>query len=194
MRMPCVTVALAVCLSLAGCPSYTTPIAPPSMLTDEQQNFEDVFLASQDVLIDYGFDIDRRDRRRGEVTADPMLAMHLFELWRRDAKTGFDYAEGALQKIFIVPRVRIERMSPGSKEFIGTVTVERLRSSTPEKVPHSSWFIERGAPSVGGTGPRVTGGVPNFVSLGQDEALATRIAADIAAAATARRARTAYRR
>lgn len=188
-----VAIALLVsCLLLAGCPTYTRPAAPPRQLTQEQKNFEAAFLASQDVLIDYGFEIDRRDRRRGEVTTKPMLARHLFELWRRDATTGFDIAEGALHKIYIVASVKIERMSASSDQFIAVVSAERLRSSTPEEQFDSVRFIQRAPPRGSAAGPTVSGSGANFVNLGRDENLEMQIANEISSAAVSRLARMNY--
>ncbi len=69
-----------------------------------------------------------------------------------------------------------------------------LRSSTPEEVPHRARLVSRSAPAGGGAGPRVSGGTPNFVSLGEDEDLAARIAGDIAAESVLRLARGNYGR
>jgi len=188
VRTCLVIAALAACSLPAGCASHTAPLAPPRQLTTEQRNFEAVFLASQDVLIEYGFEIDRRDRRRAEVTARPMVASHLLELWRRDSTSSYDVIENAMQKIYIVVTVKVERMAPSSNQFMPEVVAQRVRSSTPERVPHKARMIAT-SPGGGEEELRVEGGVPNFVPLGRDRGLEIRLAANISAASILRRAR-----
>lgn len=170
------------------------PVAPPRELSAEQINFEALFLASQDVLIDYGFEIDRRDRRRGEVTGKPMVARHGLEFWRRDATTNSDMAEGMLQKIYIVPTVKIDRTPRSASQFQATVIVQRLRSSRPEETPHKARFVSTSPGGGAAGGPRVSGGSANFVHLSRDENLELQLEASILSASMLRRAQLAQGR
>ncbi len=157
-------------LALTGCATYTTPEAlPPRELTDDQRAFEAVFLSAQAVLRDEGFEIDRWDRRRGEVTTRPMIAGQNGEFWRDDSDDLYHRAENTLHKVFLVAVVDI---TPHGSEgdYSATVTVERLRSSTPEEDYtqsgySSSTMTSTGAPYVGLSRE----GIPNFDSLGMDE-------------------------
>jgi hypothetical protein len=162
-----VIAALAACLLAAGCVTHTAPLAPPRQLTTEQRNFEAVFL---------------------EVTARPMVASHLLELWRRDSTSTYDVIENAMQKIYIVVTVKVERMAPSSNQFVPEVMAQRVRSSTPELAPHKARMIAT-SPGGGEEELGVEGGIPNFVPLGRDKGLEIRLAANISAASILRRAR-----
>jgi len=180
---------LALGVVLAGCATYTTPVAPPRQLTKAEKNFEALFMASQYVLRRHGFEIDRRDRRRGEITTKPMVSRNLGEFWRDDAAHSYDLVEGALHKIFIVATVRIERLTSESDDFFPTVIVQRLRSSDEEKEMNAARVVKStipGRPDRYETpypGPTVsTSGRPDFVNLGRDANLEDRLANEIVSA------------
>jgi hypothetical protein len=165
--------------SLVGCATYTTPEAlPPRELTAEQRNFEAVFLSAQAVLRDEGFDIDRRDRRRGEVATHPMVAGQNAELWRRDSTDLYHRTENMLHKVFLVAVVTITPVGT-SGEYSATVDVERLRSSTPEHDFSRSGYASGVLTPGGASHVGATEGRPNFDSLGTDESYSRQLEARI---------------
>jgi len=183
-------------LLLCGCGTYTTP--PPETfksLTPQERNFEAVWQASLNVLRKYRFEIDRQDRRRGEIVTRPMISRHFFEFWRRDARSEFDLAEGALHTVYVVARVSVTPAERPPGRFVSSVTVHRMRSSLQEaEVTASSearyLLSPRSAPeeeeeeeeeeaeTSEPTGQADTVG-PGMVSLGRDRLLEEKLTYEI---------------
>jgi hypothetical protein len=176
-----ISILMLMLLASAGCtPSYSTPVAPLREMTLEERNFEAVFLASETVLRECGFELDRRDRRRGEVTTRPMLARQALEFWRDDSRSFYEMVENSTQKIFLVAQVQIERPRPESPDFIASVTVYRLRSSGKEQgfepVIYGRGGLAWSAPSR----PAIQDSHPNYVDMGEDPNFAMKLQAEIA--------------
>jgi hypothetical protein len=110
-----------------GCSSakYTTPIVQPDTLTAEEKNFQAVWDASSEVLIDYRFSIDRLDRRAGVISTDPQASKHFFELWRRDKTTRKGALENTVQPLYRVATVKIIKSGEGN--YSPRVTIRVLR-------------------------------------------------------------------
>ena len=170
----------------AGCGTYTTPIAPGPQLTEDQANFEAIWQATQNVLTDYYFQIDRRDRRAGLVSTYPMTGQYVTEFWRADSVTADDLAESMLQTVRRQASVRIIGDLEAPQGYSATVQVESWRSDRPQKQLTSasqgfSLFTIAGNLAVMDT--KVELG--NYdVSLGRDGALENRIASAIEAEAS----------
>ena len=110
-----------------GCSSakYTTPIVQPDTLTPIEKNFQAVWDASSDVLIDYRFSIDRLDRRAGIISTDPQASKHFFELWRRDKTTRKGALENTVQPLYRVASVKITKGDDGNYSPCVTIFVSR---------------------------------------------------------------------
>jgi hypothetical protein len=116
-------------LAMAGCNlRYTTPIAPAASLTPDQKNFDALWLATQDVLRHYNFQIDRQDRRAGVITTKPLLAQEWFEVWRHDGVGPYNYWEGSFQTIYRTAEIHITPTAPGAGTFAIAVQVQTGRA------------------------------------------------------------------
>lgn len=111
-----------------GCVNYAEPIAPAGpAATPAERNFDAVWRGSLEVLRAYRFEIDRKDRRAGIITTEPMLARHWFEFWRPDAANFFDLLEGSLQTVARYAEVRITPLADRPGEYEPAVSVEVTR-------------------------------------------------------------------
>ncbi|MCD4823622.1 MAG: hypothetical protein K8S55_03375 [Phycisphaerae bacterium] len=111
----------------AGCiPQHTKPLERPPE-TEEERNFESVWQACRTTLRKYGFPLDRQDRRDGVITTTAASGGHLFEVWRKDSATIFNYRENTIQHIYRAARVQIRRIE-GTKRFSFTVEIAMARS------------------------------------------------------------------
>src|SRR5690349_11455274 len=54
----------------------------PNPAEVDAREYDLMFAAAQDVLRDYGFEVDRRDYRFGTVTSRPLIAPTVLEPWR----------------------------------------------------------------------------------------------------------------
>ncbi len=166
-----------------GCGTYTTPIAPELQLTEDQINFEAIWQATQNVLTDYYFQIDLRDRRAGLVSTYPMTGQYVIEFWRKDSVTLDNRTESLLQTIRRQASVRIFGDMEAPQGYSAAVEVESWRSNRPQKQLTStsqgySLFTIAGNIAVMDTKVQLG----NYdVSLGRDEALENRIASAIEA-------------
>lgn len=111
-----------------GCPNYSTPPAVQKQQTVSQRNFAAVWEASRDVLREYGFALDREDRRAGIITTLPLTGKHWFEFWRKDAAGGYNLAEGTIQTIYRVVNISIVPADGEKNRFVATVDVQTYRS------------------------------------------------------------------
>jgi len=60
---------------------------------------EALWTASQDVLREHRFRLDRVDRRAGVVTTQPVTSQQLFEFWRKDVATSYDLLEASMRTV-----------------------------------------------------------------------------------------------
>ena len=121
-------IADAVLVSLAGgCANYAHPPAGVALAPPAEPRFDALWRASIDVLREYRFRIDRRDRRAGVITTRPMLARHWFEFWRRDAVTVRDFLEGSLQTVYRRATVRIQPKKDDPQQYAPRVSVVVVR-------------------------------------------------------------------
>ncbi|MCK4602216.1 MAG: hypothetical protein KAU28_07105 [Phycisphaerae bacterium] len=108
------TLSLAVvALSACSCRNYSTPVVRREP-TPAERNFEALWQASQEVLGEYYFTLDRLDRRAGVITTEPITGKHFFEFWRHDAAGNFDLAEGTIQTIYRIAKVTIRPVAGGA--------------------------------------------------------------------------------
>ena len=119
-------ISVAVLLAACGCASHTRPIVPPAEMTPAEKNFQAVWDASCEVLSSYRFTVDRRDRRAGLITTEPMASRHFFEWWRRDKATASGALENTIQPIYREVSIRIRETDEGKYLPVVSVTVSRL--------------------------------------------------------------------
>ena len=98
---------LPVLAAAAGCATHTRPAPGVSTAVEADPGFEALWRAAEDVLQEYRFRIDRKDRRAGVITTHPLLGRHGLEFWRKDATTWREVLEGTLQTIYRSVTVQI---------------------------------------------------------------------------------------
>ncbi|MBN1942166.1 MAG: hypothetical protein JW849_02625 [Phycisphaerae bacterium] len=116
-----------------GCqPMYTKP-AEREPATQAERNFRDLWNASCAVLKQYGFSLDRQDRRDGVITTYTVSGGHGLEaLWRKDASNSFYFQENTAQNILRAARVAIRRLPDHPDEFDFKVEVRMARTTRPQ--------------------------------------------------------------
>lgn len=90
-----------------GCTARSPIGWPDRQMTSLERQFEAAWIATQLVLRDYGFTLDRVDRRATLITTEPLAGRHFFEVWRKDTVSTDDLAESSLHKIYRSVEVRI---------------------------------------------------------------------------------------
>ena len=170
-----------------GCANYTKPQVAPPPQTQAQKNFDVLWQASQDVLREYYFTLDRQDRRAGVITTQPLVGEHWFEFWRHDAATRVDLAEGSLQTIYRSAKITLRPTSPDASAFVATVevTVQRSDMGQPQITSTSEAYnlftLGGGDYTFVDDFNDTQVGQPNAakVELGRDNALERKLATDI---------------
>lgn len=132
MRTLSIICLLGASVVLTGCPKYTTPLPAKGELSPAQRNFDSLWRASEHVLRDYNFVLDRQDRRAGILTTEPMVGRHWFELWRHDAPSIISKTEDTLQTIYRIVEVRLAPTGPGAETYEAAVKVYTYRSDRPQ--------------------------------------------------------------
>ena len=167
---------------LAGCsPQYTKPAVAMQPKTEAELNFEAYWRATLGVLRDKKFKISLQDRRRGVITTEPLVAKQFFEFWRHDAATSYDLVEGTLQTVYIVATVSLKRADDSQAEYALAVSVDRIRSDQIER----RWLGSAGdrtayQKTLDSSGNRQEDDDRgSMVMLGEDDALALQLRADI---------------
>jgi len=206
-----ICVALVLAAAPGGCAQYTHPVVAPPEMSAAERNFESVWQASQDILHEYYFEVDRRDRRARVMTTEPMTGKQWFEFWRKDSVAPYAVAESTLQTIYRVVEVRIQPAAGGDETYEPDVTVYIFRSDrrTPQVTNTSkayslfllpggytrlvgTFLLDEGVPEEetepGETRPAsVAGGLPRWLvpvgADGRDHDLEARLAARIRSAA-----------
>lgn len=184
LRLLAIAVATAACWAATGCAKHTKPIVAQPTMTAQQSQFETAWNASQDVLKDCHWPIARADRRDGLLLTEPMTGKHFFEFWRCDAATRADLAESTVQTIYRQVTVRIEQCPDG---YQPRVVVDAWRSdrrgmqSTNAAnvmrlftIPGQEQSEQERLPAQD-----LASAIEGATYLGQDEALAQKLAARI---------------
>lgn len=123
---------------IGGCtPMYTKPIIPPPSNLKER-NFITVWDSCRETLKNYGYELDRTDKRDGVITTYATPGGQFFEFWRKDSATTFNWRENTLQTILRAVRIQIKPI-PHSDNYSFTIEVAMARS-------------DKGAPVVTSTG------------------------------------------
>ncbi len=201
MRKPLTILLTLAAVAIGGCANYTTPTAPERARTEQERNFESAWFAAHDVLREYDFTLDRQDRRAGILSTLPLTGAHGLELWRKDAVTSSNLAEGTVQTIFRTATVTLSPSESDPNRYVPAVRVNVLRADrgTPQATSSADIMAVFGAAPADArmnTGPRdldvvgppddeerlraVNVTPPGMVPLGRDANLEARLAAEIA--------------
>lgn len=93
--------------------------------------YHDVFDATQTVLREYRFDVERKDRRFGVVSSAPLIASSIAEPWYADNTTLAQTAENTLThqrrtvRVTIEPTDSPQAASPSGYQLRTEVVIER---------------------------------------------------------------------
>jgi hypothetical protein len=128
---------------------------------------------AKDVLRFNGFELDRTDARAGVVTSIPEPGAHFFEFWRGDFADAGGLWESTLNPI---RRRAVVMLRHADSQWELSVEVQKQRLSRPENAFNNSAAIfeffsadqPRRSPELG-----MTGGSPNWIDIGTDDALAS---------------------
>jgi hypothetical protein len=131
--------------------------AKASPITVRADNFERLWRAAEHATRSHTFTIDRRDRRDGLLTSEPLVSSQFFEFWRRDVKTPQDSAAASLATHRRTLRFEFTQLPDGGYQVTPKVLVER-QAVVERRI--TSVVLYRGAvtggPSGGGDAPRGT--------------------------------------
>jgi hypothetical protein len=158
---------ICVMLVSAGCANHTRPLVDLTPTGPEARHFQALWAASIVTLRDYGFEIQRKDRRAGLIVTEPMVSAYPAELWRKDVTGPVQQAESAIHKIY---RSAVVEIQPGPEEgtFQARTRVLAGRSEQPSpQVTHASQIAQVYA----GTAARTYDEL--HLDPGADEALVT---------------------
>ena len=130
-RLTTVLITAVLAAALAGCLNYSKPVAPPQELTPAQENFQAVWAGTKQVLGEYGFGLNRTDRRAGIISTRPLLGRHYTEFWRKGVVSATDLAESTIQTIYRTATVNIRPTADQPERYEAVVTIEVSRSNLP---------------------------------------------------------------
>lgn len=97
----------------------------PATSTATGADFDALWSAAEDAARARFFPIDRRDRRLGVMTTEPVVSAQWFEPWRRDAIEPDALADSSLATIRRTIRFEFERRDDGAFVVAPRVLVER---------------------------------------------------------------------
>ena len=135
-RLLTLVVAAAAAVGATGCLQHTRPVVAEAVpQTKGEQNFQALWLASQEVLREYRFTIDRMDRRAGLITTQPLTGRQFFEPWRKDAVNREALKDSSIKTLLRTAVVKIHPTGPGSDQYELTVEVTVAKpSATPQEI------------------------------------------------------------
>jgi hypothetical protein len=102
---------------------------PPSPARTGAVHFDAAWDAAVAVLWEYGFTVDRMDRRSGLITTAPLTGKYLGEFWRHDAATNRDVWEGTTQTIYRQATVHLVPVGATTASASGPATYPTSRPS-----------------------------------------------------------------
>jgi hypothetical protein len=163
--------------------------ARPAVASVESNSFDALWTAAEDAAWARLFRIDRRDRRGGVMTTEPLTSAQFFEPWRRDTPGLDQTAESSLATIRRTVRFEFTREGEDSPTFTVTPKVLVERYSQAENrvssvVLYRSAFRAGRVSEITPYGTRETDRgifLPSryWYPLDRDEELERQIAADI---------------
>ncbi len=183
-------------LSLLGCagPNKTASTGPVQRVCENTVTKTEVVQAAEYVLTRMQFSIEKLDAEQGIVRTRPLRGAQLFEFWRSDNVSAYDYAEAGLASMRRIVELRVTEEAGDRRPEAGdasspqptasrlrvacTVAVQRLSLPGNEVTGVSAAYgiYARNTPTLqrGAVNQPARRGMA-WVDLGQDPALAARI-------------------
>jgi hypothetical protein len=151
----------------------------PAVTSIESADFQKLWDACRETLIDDQFEISDENYRLGLMSTWPLLSKQFFEIWRSDAGTAHDVAQDSLQSIRRSVHFEFARLPDGS--FIAHPQVVMEQSSHPERRITVQAQFSQAFSAVGETASRANiegASVPSryWYALGRDEAMEKELA------------------
>jgi hypothetical protein len=132
-------------------PAYWLAQPPTAQLVG--RDFTKMWDAAEQVARDYRFRIDLRDHRGGQLITEPLISKQFFEVWKKDARTLRDVAEGTLDSVRRTIYFQFEPNEDGTFTLAPRVVVEKLsrvdaRYQYDLALPSSYWYAVRRDPGL----------------------------------------------
>lgn len=96
----------------------------PASITVQHRSFEKLWTAAEDTAREFGFRPDRKDRRAGILTTEPVTSKQICELWRRDTGNASQAAQNSLDSYRRSIRFDFTKI-PGGYALVPRVIIER---------------------------------------------------------------------
>jgi len=111
-------------------------------------DFEKLWQASEDAAHEFLFKIDRRDKRSGLMTTEPLISKQFWEFWRKDVGTLRDANEATLASIRRTIYFQFRREKDGGFTVAPKVIVEKDSKVDPIykadiEGPSTYWYAMR---------------------------------------------------
>ena len=176
MNNKLLNVCILICAMLAGCAKQQQREVVIEPLCVTGLDRVAVMKASEDVLSEMHFAIEKADANSGLIRTSPLSGAQFFEFWRSDNVGGFNSAESNLHSIRRTVELNI---TPQGEKLCLSCDVKVERLSLPERQTSSGRayrMFSRSDSSVQKLtlNPQQKAGVA-WVDLGQDRLLATEI-------------------
>ena len=97
----------------------------PAVAHAVAKDFDELWNACRDALVDDGFTIDRIDYREGTLTTLPLVSKQAFEFWRNDVVDARDLVQSSLSTMRRTVWITIKRMPDGAFEAAPKAVVDR---------------------------------------------------------------------
>jgi len=150
-------------------------------IADPSEEADRLWAAIQETLRRNRFELDRVDRRSGIITTLPEGSQHVFEFWRRDVATSYDFWEATINPIRRWVEVTVALDADRQWENVSAV-VHKERLSSPDRQFNRSGaamqFFGDNLPSTTGL-VRVADTHDRWLDLGRDSALEDRLLAEM---------------
>ena len=113
----------------------------PASITVQHRSFNRLWTAAEDTAREFGFRLDRKDRRAGILTTEPVTSKQIFELWRCDTGNASQAAQNSLDSYrrflrfdftkipsgyAVVPRVVIERYTQAEQPITSSAYLRSI--------------------------------------------------------------------
>lgn len=160
-------------LALTGC---TKPMQPemPTMAPvriDQPTDYDRLWDNVVETMLQYRFELDRRDRALGVIDTEPMTSAHFVEFWRYQSQTPYYWWENNIDTIQRKVTARIESGEPDDTCTLA-IEVERYRYNLEERQIDNSAAALR---LFSGAAPTASGKIAPadksgyWIRLGRDE-------------------------
>jgi hypothetical protein len=117
---------------LAGCATEPARV-DTGQLIEIKGDMDEVWRVCQEELKSRGFELDRVDRRQGEIETFPMTSGQWFEFWRHDVTGDYAREESDLQSVQRKVKMKVSPLKDQKYQLLCEVSVER-READPQEV------------------------------------------------------------